>query len=1192
MNRKRGIRKRILSALLSLMLVFSMMSGSIRVLAEEERVVYINSAADLVKIANLCRLDTYSQGKRFELMEDLNLSNSGFEGFATFGGTFDGNGHTISGLNEEYEGSNQGFFRYVQESGKIEDLNLVGTVSFNGSSTNAGALAGVNKGTIRGCSVTVSVDGANAIGGIAGINESTGVIDRCIVRGSISGEHYTGGVAGKNLGVISRCTNYASVNTSVEEVTLGIDEINLDQLNSTENVSVNTDTGGIAGFSSGSITDSTNRGRIGYQHVGYNIGGIVGRQSGYIENCYNYGTIHGRKDVAGIVGQMEPYLLLQYSEDTAQKLEAAFDELDAAMNQLMDDMDISSSNLTGHMDQVIDLLDLVRSDFTELSNQTVDYANGLSDSATDMTERIDLALNRTHGVLDTMQGASDMLTKSLDKMEDAVERIDDASDDGQVVASYLIDAIDELSRANSHLSTAITDARNVQNILQKKVEAEIPTTSENEETAGSETAASENTSETESSSETSSLSTIGKEELESVSKELESGTGLNKEELESISKELESVTVNENDIRSFLLRYFTEEELNNLEANLTDMGDQIQYASNALNRAFDDMDEMRPYLDSMAESGDAAERYLEEALGYMEKASSSLSDAFDKADTVIDALEGNDTVAFPKLDSGYEALIDSISDLCDRVLDVLKTLNSDADSNSKKITNDIRRINDCITRIEDILLDAISEKGEEGEEKKDENGIQIFEEATNEESEDILQGKLKSSVNYGTIEADIAVGGIAGNMAIEYDLDPEEDIHIQGENSMNFQYKTSTVLSDSINYGEITAKKDYAGGIIGKMDLGTARNCQSYGNVTSEGGNYVGGIAGGSSALIEDSYARCKLSGSQYVGGIAGLAYDMNHCYALIRIEEAKEFYGAIAGDIAEAGEVYENYFVSGEWDGIDRVSYAAMAMPVSYEQMVAAEGFPEEFTEFLLRFVADDTIVAEIPFHYGDSISADVVPEVPKKDGYYAEWENFEYDNLEFNEIIEAVYTKELTVISSEAKTENGKTSVLLLEGIFDEHAEVTVSDIRESVEISLKEQESVLSGWHVAVYNPEQPSPSYSAHIVKPEGASDVRLWSLQDGVWTELSYEESGSYLTFTMSGNTADICLIGVSHNREVVAAILAGILLLGVIAIIIRSKRKDGAAKRKQKKEELRSLKKEEKQQKKAAKKQRKKQEEA
>ena len=45
------------------------------------------------------------------------------------------------------------------------------------------------------------------------------------------------------------------------------------------------DSGGIAGLSTGIIQYCTNKGSVGYEHVGYNVGGIVGRQSGYVYAC-------------------------------------------------------------------------------------------------------------------------------------------------------------------------------------------------------------------------------------------------------------------------------------------------------------------------------------------------------------------------------------------------------------------------------------------------------------------------------------------------------------------------------------------------------------------------------------------------------------------------------------------------------------------------------------------------------------------------------------------------------------------------------------------------------------------------------------------------------------------------------------------------------------------------------------------
>ena len=88
-----------------------------------------------------------------------------------------------------------------------------------------------------------------------------------------------------------------------------------DQKDSTSVLNSYVDTGGIAGYSSGTIVSCNNNARIGYEHVGYNVGGIVGRQNGYISMCINGGNIYGRKDVGGIVGQAEPYVVVDLTDD-------------------------------------------------------------------------------------------------------------------------------------------------------------------------------------------------------------------------------------------------------------------------------------------------------------------------------------------------------------------------------------------------------------------------------------------------------------------------------------------------------------------------------------------------------------------------------------------------------------------------------------------------------------------------------------------------------------------------------------------------------------------------------------------------------------------------------------------------------------------------------------------------------------
>ena len=53
----------------------------------------------------------------------------------------------------------------------------------------------------------------------------------------------------------------------------------------------------------------------------YTIGGIAGRQSGLVTGCTNWGTALGRKDVGGIVGQMEPYIELDSGAGSIGKME-------------------------------------------------------------------------------------------------------------------------------------------------------------------------------------------------------------------------------------------------------------------------------------------------------------------------------------------------------------------------------------------------------------------------------------------------------------------------------------------------------------------------------------------------------------------------------------------------------------------------------------------------------------------------------------------------------------------------------------------------------------------------------------------------------------------------------------------------------------------------------------------------------
>lgn len=103
-------------------------------------------------------------------------------------------------------------------------------------------------------------------------------------------------------------------------------------------------------------------------------------------------------------------------------------------------------------------------------------------------------------------------------------------------------------------------------------------------------------------------------------------------------------------------------------------------------------------------------------------------------------------------------------------------------------------------------------------------------------------------------------------MAIEYDFDPEDDLIEEGDRSLDFRYQTKAVVRACMNRGGVTGKRDYAGGVVGLMDLGRVSACENYGDIASTDGGYVGGIAGASWGTIRDSWVKCHLSGGDYIG--------------------------------------------------------------------------------------------------------------------------------------------------------------------------------------------------------------------------------------------------------------------------------------------------------------------------------------
>lgn len=421
MTMKKYLKKRIIPAGLSLILIIMTVISimPINVSAEDSlNVIEISRVNELIEFANKCKYDSYSKDKIVKLTADIDVSGSDFKGISYFAGTFDGGSHIISGFNVDYKGSDFGFFRYIAESGFITNLNISGSINVTGSQENIGGIAGVNKGVINESSFSGKVNASTATGAIAGYNHENAKIVSCTSDADILATNQTGGIAGVNDGLISSCTSKSRVNTQELDTTLDIGGVDVGTLNLTQNVIDRNDMGGIAGESTGIISDCVNYGKIGFAHTGYNVGGIAGKQSGKVITCSNEGEIYGRKDVGGIVGQAEPDIESEYLNDRVDDVQSSIDIINSTLNNMSSSMNNASSDVKSYTENIID-------QYNELLDKLQDKLNGNNDNDEKIEDFVDDISKDIENstVADDIHGLADTVDSEIRTIADSIERI-------------------------------------------------------------------------------------------------------------------------------------------------------------------------------------------------------------------------------------------------------------------------------------------------------------------------------------------------------------------------------------------------------------------------------------------------------------------------------------------------------------------------------------------------------------------------------------------------------------------------------------------------------------------------------------------------------------------------------------------------------------------------------------------------
>lgn len=159
------------------------------------------------------------------LTADINLTgkewtpvgNSG----QTYSGTFNGQGHTITGLNISSPSEAVALFHNIGGAGKVMNLQLK-DVTYNGS-TAMGGIAHGNSGTITACSVTgklTTTSNSADVGGIAASN--LGSITACWFNGTITGGGNVAGIAGNNLNAGSYSGKITACYWSGKDIEAGV----------------------------------------------------------------------------------------------------------------------------------------------------------------------------------------------------------------------------------------------------------------------------------------------------------------------------------------------------------------------------------------------------------------------------------------------------------------------------------------------------------------------------------------------------------------------------------------------------------------------------------------------------------------------------------------------------------------------------------------------------------------------------------------------------------------------------------------------------------------------------------------------------------------------------------------------------------------------------------------------------------
>ena len=251
----------------------------------------VTSADGLMNIAEL--VNGGKSDINITLDTDIDLTGKDWTPIGTdydnsYKGTFDGGGHTITGLtfttNDEYAG----LFGWLNRAGTVKNVVMEG-VQITSNQIYGGSIGGVvgsGWGTIENCSVSGSVSGTVYVGGVVGV-QIGGSITGCSSSATVKGTVDVGGVAGQTNSSATLTACYATGNVIIEMDTKK-------NIAGGSLVGMNAGSSLLACYATGNVTSTGSS--TGYMH----IGGFLGNNyttvtAGYWKNNHEQGIGYNRE---------------------------------------------------------------------------------------------------------------------------------------------------------------------------------------------------------------------------------------------------------------------------------------------------------------------------------------------------------------------------------------------------------------------------------------------------------------------------------------------------------------------------------------------------------------------------------------------------------------------------------------------------------------------------------------------------------------------------------------------------------------------------------------------------------------------------------------------------------------------------------------------------------------------------------